>query len=90
MEATVLLGVVAGVLDLLLGVCRCVQPKKMGLPLGENPHVRGLTGRKGSPWNVGLGLGACRPRATCADVDGRDKRLAAELWGTCEEEFRIW
>lgn len=84
-----MLGVVAGVLDLLLGLCRCVQPRKMGLPLGENPQVNGLTGRKGRPWNVGLGLGVCRPRATCADVDGRDRRRIAVLWVPCEE-FRIW
>jgi len=61
----------------------------MGLPLGENPQVNGLTGRKGRPWNVGLGLGVCRPRATCADVAGRDRRRTAVLWVACEE-FRIW
>lgn len=76
-----MLGVVVGVLALLLGVCRWVQPRKMGLPLGERPQVKGLAGWKGKPWNVGLGRGPCSPRAACADVAGSDRRLVADPWG---------
>ena len=59
-------GLVAGV-ELLVPVlavpglvlCRWVQPRKIGLPLGETPQ---LNGRNGRPWKVGLGLGAVARR----------------------------